>query len=164
MVWQNLPLVPKNVCIFVCTVIAHPQNAIRTRNRVLAGNSSAEVFDSAGTARAIGWNVMPRVDIGAATVRTLTIADAGSRFRMQSNTGFMNLGNIGDESAVNAYVTSALGAGIRVPAGTLMRYYGGSGGQQDFNGPVDVMFEGGAAFTVVQFGNLIFEAWGGQLQ
>ena len=147
--------------------IFHPEtqaNALRTANRALQ-NSSAEVFDSGGTGRPVGFMTMPRIDVGAGTVRTLTIADAGSRFRLQSATGFLELGTIGADAAVNCYVSAAVGVGaaVRIPAGATVRYYGGTDGQQDFVGAQDLFFDGGAAFTLIEFGANLFECWGGQL-
>lgn len=135
----------------------------RTRDIAGAGNAGVEVKDGNGVLLPVGYNVMPRFDVAASSVRTLTFTDAGARFRLQANTGFIQLGNMGDNAAVNCYVSSALGASIRVPVGTLLRFYEGAGGQQDFNGAVDVPFEAGAAFTIVQFGATVFEAWGGAL-
>ena len=139
--------------------------AIRTLNPNSAGsfNSGGEVKDQGGTFRPIGFQVMPRSDQGAGT-RTLTTADAGKRFRLQSGTSILQLGDIGDDCAVNAYVSTATDtAAIGVPGGVTLRYYGGSGGQVDFVGAQNVALKGGAAVTIVQFTSATFEMWGGEL-
>ena len=136
---------------------------MRTRNNLLAGNSGLEVKDALGVLRPIGYGVMPRVDVPASTVRVLGFGDAGRRFRMQAVSGVLQLADFGDEAAINIYVSSATGSVIRVPATFILRYYGGSGGQINFNGPVDIAIDGGGAFTIVQFTGTLWEMWGGNL-
>ena len=147
-----------------CNMYFDGVQTLRTADPAVA-NSGGEVIDDGAIWRAIGFQTMPRSDVPAGT-RTLAIGDAGKRFRMQSATSILQLGDIGNEAAVNVYVSTPTDtAAIRVPSGTTLRYYSGSGGQQDFAGLQDVALLGGAAVTLVQFSGAAttWEMWGGQL-
>jgi len=137
--------------------LTHPgteQNSLRTTDRAVV-NSSAEVFDSAGQAKPVGFNVLPRVDYVADHTVTAEL-DSGMKLRVNSSPVALTFPGTLPTDFTCVVINTAIGVNTLVASGGTMRLQGGAGSSDG-----TISMAGGSVATVSKAGtSTVFEVWG----